>query len=189
MGIIERMKSTFSLQDPTGQWQRTPDLGLQIDLQQPTLNGVELRRRLDILSFLGPAEERDEGEFGYPSLGLSLDSIDFETFTGFQVVHSDPDYRPNYAPYPGECRFGNQPLVLADVTEPLLRDAMGEPYWRDEDDAEVILFYEYPYHELQIELTREGRLQCIGITSFPLMANQEQREAYGVTQAWPPTNT
>lgn len=191
MAMLERLRKLYSLQDPTGEWQRGAVLRLEAELGQPTFNGVELGRPLSELSDLGPVEIRDPDcreEFGYPSLGLIIESLDDGTFTGFQLVHVDHASRPAFSPFGGECRLGEQRISLAGMTETRWTAELGECYWRDEDEDEVILFYEFPYHEWQVEFTRAGALKCIIVTGSPLMADEAQRKAYRVTRPWPPAS-
>jgi hypothetical protein len=185
MAMLERLRQFFSLTDPTGDWQRDPMLRLEVDLARPSLNGVELGRPLFDLSGLGKVEDRHGAEFGYPSLGLVIESVDDETFTDFHLVHADP-FRPTHAPFAGELRCGQRRLALADMTEARWTELLGECYWRDADDEEVLLFFEFPYHELQVELTLDGAMKCLVVAGKPLMADEEQRRAYGVTRPWPP---
>ena len=188
MAMLERLRQFFSLQDPTGEWRRAPTLKLEADLARPALYGVDLGRPLGDLSDLGPVEDRAANcreEFCYPSLGLVIESLDDEKLTGFQLVVDDSVFRPSFAPFAGECLCGQQRLTLVGMTEARWKEAMGECYWRDEDEDEIILFYEYPYHEVQVEFTRNGALKCILVTSSPAMADEAQRQAYGVTRPWP----
>lgn len=190
MAMLERLRKLYSLQDPTGEWQRGAVLQLEADLGLPALNGVELGRPLCELSNLGPVELRDPDcreEFGYPSLGVVIESIDDATFTGFQLVLADQVCRPAFAPFGGACRYGEQRIELAGMTEARWTAELGECFWRDEDEDEVILFHEFPYHEWQVEFTKGGALKSILVTGRPLMADEAQRLAYKVTRPWPPT--
>lgn len=65
--------------------------------------------------------------------------------------------------------------------------SLGEPYWRDVDKDEVLLFYEYPGLEVQVELTKDGPIRVLLARDDPLLADPKQRAAYRVTKAWPPT--
>jgi len=65
-------------------------------------------------------------------------------------------------------------------------ESLGAPYWIDRDDEEQILFFEFGSHEIQIEQTLDGRNKRMILTTLPLMANEEQRQAYGVDKPWPP---
>lgn len=60
------------------------------------------------------------------------------------------------------------------------------PQWRDQDDEEIIYFYEFPTHELQIEQSLDESIQRIFVTKQAVMADAENRKAYGVNKSWPP---
>jgi len=70
----------------------------------------------------------------------------------------------------------------------------GDPYWTDQDDGEVILFYEYPTGnedqndtvELQLEFPDGEHLAFITLTQNGVLSKAEQRQSYGVTKPWPP---
>jgi hypothetical protein len=70
------------------------------------------------------------------------------------------------------------------VEEVLAR--LGEPYWRNEDEDEVILFYEDDPVETQFEFPDKKHLGFITILMPPLLADPIQHKAYGVTKPWPP---
>ena len=63
----------------------------------------------------------------------------------------------------------------------------GHPYWRDEDDSEVILFYENGRIELQFEFPNKGKLGFVTIMRSPVLEDPEQRKLYKVTKPWPPS--
>jgi hypothetical protein len=81
---------------------------------------------------------------------------------------------------------GNEVAIGLDTSEAEVCSLLGEPWWRDEDEDEILLFYEDARGELQVELTKEGTLRQINLLHQPLMADPEQRAAYGVTKPWPP---
>lgn len=62
----------------------------------------------------------------------------------------------------------------------------GDPYWRDEDEEEILLFYEFGELEWQVELTLQGTLKAVNAVAPPLLADEAQRRAYRVTKPWPP---
>ncbi len=68
----------------------------------------------------------------------------------------------------------------------MLQSIFGEWYWLDEDEDESIAFFEYPSHEMQVELALSGAAKRIILTRHRLMSNPAQRESYGVDKAWPP---
>ena len=64
---------------------------------------------------------------------------------------------------------------------------VGPPYWRDEDADELILFYEFPNLEWQIEFSLDGSFNRVNVTCNPLLADETQRKAYRVDKPWPPS--
>ena len=78
------------------------------------------------------------------------------------------------------------PLRLSNrSSESDVQALFGQPYWRDQDEDEIILFYEFPGVEWQIEFDLVGALKHLRV-GRPLLADAEQRAAYGVTKHWPP---
>ncbi len=69
-----------------------------------------------------------------------------------------------------------------------IQSIFGDPYWTDEEDEEVILFYEYQNGtiELQFEFPDSQHLSYITLGINGVLSNQEQRDAYGITKPWPP---
>ncbi len=74
------------------------------------------------------------------------------------------------------------------TTEAEVRKRLGEPYWTDRSDGEVILFYEYRGGEveLQFEFPDEDGLGFVTLTRDGVMADASQRAAYGCDRPWPP---
>ena len=99
---------------------------------------------------------------------LDTFSIDVEKFSGRIVFNgrSVPDQR--------------------SLSEEDVQALLGAPYWRDEDDDEIILFYENNGLETQFEFSGKRRMSHLIFTRQPLMADNEQRRLYGVTKPWPP---
>jgi hypothetical protein len=186
MGLLDLFRRS---QNPTSDWERPPGLQLTFDLESSALNGVALGQPLASLSFLGPAEDRTSvlcGEYGYFSLGLVVDCHnDKNVVDGFELVNRDLD-ASRYQAFVGDCRCGGAGLRLDRVTPTFLQERFGPPYWKNEDDDETILFYEFPGVEWQVELGPEARLNRIVVTNEILMADEVQRANYGVTKGWPP---
>lgn len=90
-------------------------------------------------------------------------------------------------PFIGQIRMAGRDLRPGDLGKEWDFSVWGEPYWRDEDDQEVLLFFEFPDGEIQVELGEEGRPLVLYVCAEPLMADSEQRESYGVTRDWPPS--
>jgi hypothetical protein len=180
----------FGPENPTKEWQRAKDLRLDFDLEQKSLNGVRLGGPLERLSFLGSIEDRTglrSQELRYPSLGLRVYCYNDENVIDcFEIVQRDP-WSPQVRPFPGLFHYRGRQLSLSQLTERDFVTLFGFPYWRDEDEDEVILFYEFSELEWQVEFSLDGSFNCICVTSKPLLADENQRTAYGVTEQWPPS--
>lgn len=70
---------------------------------------------------------------------------------------------------------GKELPVSSGSTEADITALFGEPYWRDEDDQEVLLFYEDGRVELQFEFPGKERLGFITLLLSPLLGEAEQR--------------
>ena len=175
-------------QDPSCDWQRTPGLQLEFDLDTGKLNTAQLSDDYAALSFLGPSEDRraaSNGEFNYYTLGFIADCDGDWDLAEMRVVFRYQD-EPKFRPYAGRILYRGREVELANATEQSFRAQFGESYWRDQDDHETILFYEFPQLEWQVEFDPRGLLNGLIVTDRMLMAKAEQRKAYGVTKPWPP---
>jgi len=179
----------FGPKNPTRDWERPSNLRLTFDLDCGELNGVGLGQRLDRLSFLGPIEDREglrAGEYRYCSFGLSVGCYnDAQIIDCFDIVQKDR-YLPQYRPFSDICHYLGENLDLGRLTEESAIETFGSPFWKDQDDEEIILFYEFPNREWQVEFALDRTFNRIIVTSKPLMADERQRNAYGVNKPWPP---
>jgi hypothetical protein len=187
MGLLDKFRSKSN---PTDVWKAGAASVSQIDFDFSThsLSGIKLGDSSPLLWKLGPPEDKTEsrqGGFCYHTKGFRAD-VENGLITGFTLFWNQAMHRP-FEKFHGVCRYRGQVLPLkAGSLEPEIIGFFGEPYWRDEDEDEVILFYEFKNVEWQIEISR-----CEGMTTFvvitpPLMADAQQRGAYKVTKPWPP---
>jgi hypothetical protein len=136
---------------------------------------------------LGPAEDPELAEdevYCYYSRGLEVSAED-GFISGYRFVWRAEE---GFRPFPGRCFHRGAPITLSPaISEAEIAALAGSPYWRDEDEEEILLFYEFDRVEWQVELTRDGRLSQWSIITPPSMADEDQRAAYGVTMAWPPS--
>lgn len=89
--------------------------------------------------------------------------------------------------FPGRFKYRAKAIELnTNTTIDDVRKKFGEPYWLDDDTDEILLFYEDGRVEMQFEFPGKQSLGFITLLHDPLMADPEQREAYGVTKPWPP---
>jgi hypothetical protein len=138
---------------------------------------------------LGPpegAKEVHENRYCYYSKGLEVD-VDAGLVSGIVVMWKIDGSEP-FLPFTGRVMYQDRELLInAGFNEDDLVSILGEPYHRDEDEDETILFYEpAPDAELQVEFSLRKALKAIIMTSDPLLSSKSQREAYRVTGEWPP---
>jgi hypothetical protein len=174
-------------QDPTRDWQRAAGLRLEFDLDTGRLNTANLGDDYDAVSFLGPSENRRQaaaGMFYFHSLGIHVECLDDDwEITDILILFRDDE--PKFQPFTGRILFRGQDVDLANATEQSFLAQFGECYWRAADDDETILFYEFSNLEWQVEFEPHGVIKGVNVTNRHLMADDEQRERYGVTKPWP----
>ncbi len=176
--------------NPTGVWQAETAAGTEIDFDfsAQAFCGIKLGDAEALLWKLGPPEDRAQslnGDFAHYSRGFRVEAEN-GIIVCFTLCWNPAQHHP-FAEFAGVCRHRGQVLPLkAGSAEPEIKQFFGEPYWRDEDEDEVLLFYEFKNVEWQIEISRRAGLTTILVLTPPLMAESRQREAYKVTKAWPP---
>lgn len=182
MGLLHKL---FSIGNPSKSWREDPAATLVFDLNQNCLNGVQIGEPLDHCSFLGPGKATIAGALNYPHKGLEVDFKDdqVECFVFF-FGHTDEARRGQFA---GNFAYQSRTFKLSSAcSEDSFRSHYPEPWWRNEDGDEVILFYEWGRIEWQVEFGSDRRLKCVIVTSDLVMADASQRANYGVTKPWPP---
>ncbi len=174
--------------DPTATWRAEPGLRLEFDFSSQALCGVRIGESLERLARLGPAEDKragGRGRYCYYSKGLEIGAA-AGLADSFLLVWDSPA-EPRYRPFAGTCMYRGRDLGLsARTSEADIRQCFGEPYWRDQDEDEILLFYEFRSVEWMIELSPHRTLRAVQIVTPPLLADEGQRAAYKVTKPWPP---
>lgn len=93
----------------------------------------------------------------------------------------------NIANYQQPLTLQNKEISLVGLDIDGWKALFGEPYWYDPDGNEELIFHEPDPEKIELQAEFEhGQLSHLLITSEPLMADEEQRYAYGVTKLWPP---
>lgn len=174
----------FRRGNPTNGWTRSTGLTLTASLDAPALNGVRLGSQFDGLSCLGRNDTSEFGTLCYLDLGLGVDRADDGTLLGYMLVLCNEDN--DFQSYRGKLLWKERPLEVKQLSRDQLLDVFGNWYWMDTDEEESIAFYEYPTHEMQIEMTPSGLAKRIILTGNPLMADPAQRQSYNVDKPWPP---
>ena len=172
--------------NPTFDWVEDPSVPLVLDLDEGRLCGIAHGEPIERFRFLGRGAVIT-GAYQFPSKGIVISTRpDGQTIQELMLFFDCPDF-PEDGCFAGRFKLRGQSIEPSRIqTEQLAMSLLGEPYWRDEDDSEVILFYERRGFEIQMEYQIAGNLKCI-LVCQPLMADPEQRESYGVTKPWPPT--
>ena len=173
------LDNLFRRRNPTNKWSRQANLSLTVDLSTYSLNSVPVGSRVEKFSFLGRSSSSSKSVLEFTDLGLSLDYEDDGTVSGFRVVWVDTENQ--FSEFKGTIRLNGSAIKTGN-----LLNELGECYWLDKDEYELLHFYEYPTHELQIEQSHEKQIRCMIVTKDFLMADPEQRQAYGVDKPWPP---
>jgi hypothetical protein len=187
MGLWNKL---FGRPDPSDSWQAVPDFTLVLDMTRHALCDVRLGDPVGWFAKLGPPEDKNalrEGCYRYLSKGIEI-GADAGTVTDFTIVCAPDPFRPGFEPFQGAVIYAARQVSLGPSTsEANFNQTFGEPYWRDEDDTEIILFYEFRYDiEWQVEFTLQRSLKSLLIMTPPLLKDEEQRSSYRVTRAWPP---
>lgn len=162
---------------------------LVADLDRFELNGVGFGEPVEELRFLGPSAS---GAFDYPAKGLQLDVDSAGRLDGLALALRRGAYLDQASPervreFSGRIRVRGRDWAPNELNgESDFVVAWGQPYWRDTDEDETLVFFEFGRCEVQVELTLDGVPQILIVTPHPLMADPTQRESYGVTEPWPP---
>lgn len=171
--------------NPTFDWVEDPQVPLVLDFDAGRFCGVALGEPLERLRFLGNGRV-DGCEYQFVEKGVVIGGYD-RVIQEVILFFGHPD-EPDRGYFRGMFQHRGERIESAALrTESLILERLGEPYWRDEDSGETILFYERRGFELQIELGLDSTLKSI-VLSEPILADPAQREAYGVTKPWPPRN-
>ncbi len=173
----------FRRGNPTNDWQRSAHLNLTASLDIPEFNGLPLGTPFDQVSYLGRDDAVEFGAHCYYDLGIGVERSSEQTISGFWIVFLGEE-KDKFQPYQGVLTWHGEPLAIHELNQDYLPDVLGPWYWLDTDDVESIAFYEYPTHEIQIELTLSGEIKRFLICQEPILADPTQREAYGITKPW-----
>jgi len=169
----------FRRGNASNNWTRNPGLALAVDLSTQSINSIPIESAVDQFSFLGRSSSKSKSPLNFTDLGIGLDNEDDGTVSGFRIWFNDRDNI--FSAYKGTIQLNGTAIEPSSIV-----NRLGEPYWRDEDEYEIIYFYEFATHEIQVEHSLQGAIQSVIVTNDALMADAEQRKAYGVTKAWPP---
>ncbi|MCB9853428.1 MAG: hypothetical protein H6819_10065 [Phycisphaerales bacterium] len=183
MGLFDAL---FGKVDLCKDWVADPDLKLEVDLSRQSISGIKIGGPVDDLARMGPPDNRKATKlehYIYAASGLEFNSRDGRV-DGFLLAIQRTGV---LQPYKGGFCYQQKSIRLGAATSvDEFIGLFGKPFWRDEDDSETLLFYEFGTTlEWQAEFDGSGKLRVFSIVSPPLLSDPEQREAYGVDKTWP----
>jgi hypothetical protein len=176
--------------DPMVSWKTDSGLvtNFEFDFDGHALCGIRPGDPVSLLWKLGPSEDKAaeaNGNCNYYSKGAQV-SVEEGKIVSFVLFWNDKD-RKQFLSFSGPCTYHGQAIVLrAGLSEADLTGIFGGPYWRSEDEDEIILFYEFGDVEWQIEIARTEGLTAIVVLTPPLLSDEEQRKILKVTKPRPP---
>jgi hypothetical protein len=170
-------------------WQSVPGFEIQLDLDTHAICRCRIGDPIEWLSPLGPPEDSKslrEQRYRYYSKGMDIGEEEGKVadFIVFWIDYLGTGFKP----FKGLVISRGKRIELdSRTTEKDFVNLFGDPYWRDQDEEEIILFYEFQGDiEWQVEFTQEGNLKALRVVWPPLMAEAAQRELFGVNLPWPP---
>jgi len=174
MGILDRYQAQTG-----GSWKAAQAAELEFDFDTHALAGVKLGDPVSLLWKFGPPEDDEQARqetFRYYSLGFAVDGRHGRV-DGFLLMWNDRD-QGRFKPFAGRCRRrGAEVPLRAGLAEKEFLHWFGEPFWRDEDERETLLFYELGAVEWQFEFDHQTGLAAASILALPLLADPAQRQA------------
>lgn len=178
--------------DPMVSWKTEPGLvtDLDFDFDRHTLCGIKPGDPASLLWKLGPPEDKaaeTAGNYNYYSRGVQV-SVENGTIVSFVLFWNDKQ-KKQFVAFKGPCLYRSQRIELrAGMSESEIINIFGEPYWRDEDTDEIILFYESGEIEWEVEIDQCEGLTATVVLTPPLLQDEEERKAFKVTKPWPPAS-
>lgn len=177
--------------NPTADWVRDPNQRLAVDVARGTLCGVAFGEPIGRVAFLGPTERvrKECSDLEFLAQGVSV-GISEGLIESYSIWWQDY-LEVGFTPYAGSILRDGEPLGWnRATTENEIVSALGQPYFRDQDDSETILFYEPKDRwgrltERQIELDENGKLKALLISPEPMLADEATRRSLGIDKPWP----
>jgi hypothetical protein len=173
-------------------WQLDPGLEVRLDLDAHAICRCTIGDPIEWFSGLGPPEDKrslKEQRYCYYSKGIEIGEED-DKVADFAVFWTDY-LLAGFEPFKGPIIYRGKSVVLNSAsTENELVNLFGDPYWKDRDEEEIILFYEFRGDiEWQVECTLEGKLKALRVVWPAVMSLADQRALYRVSREWPPPRT
>ncbi len=129
----------------------------------------------------------EKGEFHSQKWGFGIDLDDLcrdYTFGKIDCFNIASNFYPETEGFPGIVLANGKPFDMANANREMVVDALGAPWWEDNNHDDVILYYELPEFEIQIDLGTNNKLVDILLVKDRCMEDEELRESLGVTKPW-----
>jgi hypothetical protein len=186
MRLFDRI---FGSRHASAGWQPEPGFEVRLDLDAHSICRCSIGDPIEWLAGLGPPEDQRslrERRYCYYSRGLEIGEEDGKA-ADFAVFWTDY-LQAGFQPFKGPVTYRGKSVVLnSGTTESDIVSLFGDPYWRDQDEDEIILFYEFRGDiERQVECTLERQLKALRVVWPAVMSLTDQRVLYGVSREWPP---
>ncbi len=176
---------------------------LVLDLGAPSLAGLVVGKRVEPMSpqtmsdlgLITRSEGPEEPPYAYAHIANAFEIGCSDTVDWILVRWNDPSIARNnplakglgHSTFDGRIELDGEEIPIGgSTTEAEFVARFGAPYWRDEDEDEILLFYEFGPVEWQVEFPGGGTLGVFTITTDRVMADPGNREGYGVDAPWPP---
>jgi hypothetical protein len=183
---VRLLRFLLSRVNPTWGWEDDPTLTPLVNLDRHCFSSIATGDPIERLFFLGRGKVTRFG-LAWPRKGIEVSVNDGRI--GEIGIYFGHSAEADFGEFIGTIQFGGAPVHLTRETrEAEILSLFGKPYWRDQDDDEIILFYEFPEREWQVEFDLNGTLKYLSVGA-QLMADEGQREEYKVTAPWPPDYT
>ncbi|MBN1151450.1 hypothetical protein JXA84_09550 [candidate division WOR-3 bacterium] len=168
---------------PGCDWGPKPSIPIKFDFKYLKLSQVGIFDDFSLLKKFGTPEDRSNAlsmKFSYYSQGFEFDAENDKIVDIFINVS---DFYPPFQPFKGDFLLSGKPLIISkSTTEDSFKEIFPDVFWRDEDDDEIILFYEMEKVEWQVEFDKGGGLKALIICTPPLLSDPEAKKTFKVTK-------
>ena len=134
--------------------------------------GIKPGDPVSLLWKLGPSEDKTaeaNGNYNYYSKGVQV-AVENGRVVSFLLLWNDKDQKQFLAFNSPSSYRGQKVELRSRMSEMEITTIFGEPYCRDDDADETILFYEFGEIEWQIEIARREGLTAIVLLTPPSKA-------------------
>jgi len=160
--------------DPMVSWRTEPGLvtNFDFDFDHHALCGIRPGDPVSLLWKLGHSENKAAeagGKYNYYSKGVQA-IVENGRIASFILFWNDKEQK-QFLAFNSPCSYRGQKVELCGgMSEVEITNVFGEPFSRDDDADETILFYEFGEIEWQIEIGRPEGLTAIVVLTPPSKA-------------------